>query len=176
MNTYEYNLQCWISCDHNIFWWKSWYIFFYRIRWWIASSKEQHLFKIEIFCSIINVFTVTFDKLHAFLLRKSINLFKKNTHTILLPPNFWTVLYIAGKQITISSKTNTHIYQIENLSVFTAFNNPSKNCCCISVTVSQKWFLFGCFYFVISLEQRATHRAMWWENNTAPLTRGKHNA
>ncbi len=26
------------------------------------SSKEQHLFEIEIFCNIINVFTVTFDQ------------------------------------------------------------------------------------------------------------------
>ncbi len=29
--------------------------------WWIESSKEQYLFETEIFCNIINVFTVTFD-------------------------------------------------------------------------------------------------------------------
>ncbi len=29
--------------------------------WWIESSKEQHLFEIENFCNIINVFTVTFN-------------------------------------------------------------------------------------------------------------------
>ncbi len=176
MNTYEYNLQCWISCDHNIFWWKSWYIFFYRIRWWIASSKEQHLFKIEIFCSIINVFTVTFDKLHAFLLRKSINLFKKNTHTILLPPNFWTVLYIAGKQITISSKTNTHIYQLKTYPCLQLLIIQAKTAAAYQWLFLRNGSYLVVFYFVISLEQRATHRAMWWENNTAPLTRGKHNA
>jgi len=31
------------------------------------SSKEQHLFETEIFCNIINVFTVTFDQFNAFL-------------------------------------------------------------------------------------------------------------
>ncbi len=41
---------------------------------WIESSKEQRLFEIEIFCNIINVFNVTFDKLNASFLNKSINL------------------------------------------------------------------------------------------------------
>jgi len=27
-----------------------------------AFSKEQHIFKTEIFCNIINIFTVTFDQ------------------------------------------------------------------------------------------------------------------
>ncbi len=36
--------------------------------WWIEGSKEQHLFEIENFCKIINVFTVTFN-----LLNESIN-------------------------------------------------------------------------------------------------------
>ncbi len=36
-------------------------------------SKEPHLFEIEIFGQIINVFTVTFDKFYASLLNKNIN-------------------------------------------------------------------------------------------------------
>ncbi len=38
---------------------------------------QQHLFEIEIFCNIINVFTVTFDKLNASSLNNSSNFFKK---------------------------------------------------------------------------------------------------
>ncbi len=40
-------------------------------------SKEQHLFQIEIFCNILNVFTVTFDRFNVYLLNKNINFFKK---------------------------------------------------------------------------------------------------
>ncbi len=72
------------SCAAQYVLWKPWYILFFRIHRWIESSKEQHLFEIEIFCNIINVFTVTFDQLEiAALMNKSINLFKK-TQT----PNF----------------------------------------------------------------------------------------
>ncbi len=46
--------------------------------WWKESSKEQHIFKIEIFCYIINVFTVPFDQLNASLLNISIVLKKKS--------------------------------------------------------------------------------------------------
>ncbi len=49
----------------------------FRLHWWIESSKEQHLFETEIFCNIINVFTVTFDQFHVFLVNKYINFFKK---------------------------------------------------------------------------------------------------
>ncbi len=52
----------------------NWYIEFLRIIWWIESSKEQHLFEIEIFCNIISVFTVTFDQFNASLLNKSIKI------------------------------------------------------------------------------------------------------
>ncbi len=38
--------------------------------------KEQHLFETEIFCNIINVFTVTFDQYNESLLIKSINFFQ----------------------------------------------------------------------------------------------------
>ncbi len=40
-------------------------ILFFRIIWWIESSKEQHLFEIENLCNIINVFTVTFAQLNS---------------------------------------------------------------------------------------------------------------
>ncbi len=61
--------QCWKQLCCPIFWW----IKFFRIHRWIESSKEQHLFEIEIFCNIINVFTGTFDQLNASLINKSIN-------------------------------------------------------------------------------------------------------
>ncbi len=53
--------QCWKQLCCTIFLWKLWYILFFRIHRWIESSKEQHLFEIEIFCNVINVFIVTFD-------------------------------------------------------------------------------------------------------------------
>ncbi len=56
----------------------------------MQSSKEQHLFEIEIFCNIINVFTATFDQFNASLLNKSNNFLKKN---FLLTQNFLSVIY-----------------------------------------------------------------------------------
>jgi len=52
-----------------------WYILFFRIHRRIESSEEQHLLEIEIFCNIINVFTVTFDQFNVSLMNKSINFF-----------------------------------------------------------------------------------------------------
>ncbi len=63
--------QCWKQLCWWIFLWKPWYSLFFRIHRWIESSKEQHLFKIEIFCNIINVFTITSDK-NVYLLNKII--------------------------------------------------------------------------------------------------------
>ncbi len=54
---------------------------FSRIFWWIESSKEQHFFKIELFCKIINVFSVTFHQFNVSLLNKSINFLKKKNLT-----------------------------------------------------------------------------------------------
>ncbi len=53
------------------------------------SSKEQHLFEIEIFSNIINVFAVTFDQFNASLMNKSINFFRT--------PNFWAVVCVCEK-------------------------------------------------------------------------------
>ncbi len=44
---------------------------FFRILWWKESSKEQHLFEIEI---IINAFTVSFDQFNVSLVSTSTNL------------------------------------------------------------------------------------------------------
>ncbi len=41
-------------------------ILFFRIYRWIARLKEQHLFETEIYCNIINVFTVSFDQTEYF--------------------------------------------------------------------------------------------------------------
>jgi len=60
------------------------FIFFVRILWWIENcekivmnwiKKQQHLFKTEIFCNIINVFSVTFKQFNASLLNKGFPLF-----------------------------------------------------------------------------------------------------
>ncbi len=40
----------------------------------IESSKEQHLFETEIFCNILNVFTVTFVQFNAFLQKNLVDL------------------------------------------------------------------------------------------------------
>ncbi len=68
---------------HNIF---VWYILFFRIHRWIESSKEQHLFEIETFWNIINVFTVTFDQFNVSLMNKSISFLKKKKN--LTDPKF----------------------------------------------------------------------------------------
>ncbi len=58
----------------------------FRVLWWIESSKEQYLFKIDIFCNIINTFTITFDQFNAFLLNISLH--------FILTSNLQRVVYI----------------------------------------------------------------------------------
>ncbi len=43
------------------------FIYVLCIIWWIENSKEQHFPKTEIFCNIINVFTVTFNQFSVYL-------------------------------------------------------------------------------------------------------------
>ncbi len=50
-------------------------IFVETMIWWIESSKEKHLFEVEIFCYIINAFTVTFDQFNLSSLNKNAILF-----------------------------------------------------------------------------------------------------
>ncbi len=53
------------SCAASYFsQWKLWNILIFKIPWLIESLKEQHLFETEIFCNIINVFTVTFNQIN----------------------------------------------------------------------------------------------------------------
>ncbi len=44
------------------------------------SSKEEHLFEIELFCNIIKVFTATFNQFNASLMNKSINFFPTKSY------------------------------------------------------------------------------------------------
>ncbi len=53
-----------------------------------VQKNCMHLFKIEIFCNIINVFSVTFDQFNTSLLNKS----KLNYLLYLLTPNFLSVV------------------------------------------------------------------------------------
>ncbi len=64
---------------------------FFWILWWIERSKEQHLFEIENFYNIINVFIVTFDHMNASLLNISINFFQI----------FWPHLLITYRHQTV---------------------------------------------------------------------------
>ncbi len=43
------------------------YYTFFRTLWWMESWKDQHLFEIEIFRSILNVFTVNVAGFNAYL-------------------------------------------------------------------------------------------------------------
>jgi len=48
-------------------------------------AKEQQLLEIEIYCNILNVFTVVVDQFNASLLNKVLNN---------LSPNIWTIVHI----------------------------------------------------------------------------------
>ncbi len=75
-----------------IFWWKPWYILFQHSLTYIASSKEHHLFEIEIFCIIINVFTLTSNQVNVSLLNNSIR-FSKNKSIIAMLVYIFHLLY-----------------------------------------------------------------------------------
>ncbi len=60
-----------------------WFIF--GILWWIQSSKEPHLFEIEILCSIINVFTVFLVNLFNASLLNKLFVFKLQNFFLLFP-------------------------------------------------------------------------------------------
>ncbi len=54
------------------FLWMPWHLL-----WYLESLKEEHLCEIEIFCNIINVFTVISDQFKASLLNKSMKCWSK---------------------------------------------------------------------------------------------------
>jgi len=64
----------------------SWFFDEYKVK------KKKDLFRTEIFCNIINIFTVDFDQFNASLLNKSIIYFV--LFFILTTPDFWMVVYI----------------------------------------------------------------------------------
>ncbi len=53
--------------------------------------SEWHLFEMEIFCNIINVFTDSFDEFNATLSNKSNNFIQKRKKSLLIP-NIWMVM------------------------------------------------------------------------------------
>ncbi len=106
------NLLC-----YQIFLRKQYNILFFRILWWIESSKEQHLFEKEIFCNIIiNGFTVTFDQFNASLLNKLINF--QRAKKILLTPKllnsivFKEIAYFCHRIIIFKRTLQVYISQI----------------------------------------------------------------
>ncbi len=66
INNGSYNYQCW----------EQFLLLIIFVELMNIISKERHLFKkTEIFCNIINLFTVTFNQFNASLLNKSIQVF-----------------------------------------------------------------------------------------------------
>ncbi len=63
------------------------YYTFFRIVWWSESSKEQHLFNIEMFCNSVKDFIATFNQLHYTSWIKYSFVHKK----IFWTQNIWTV-------------------------------------------------------------------------------------
>jgi len=83
-----YYYQCWKQLYCLIFSW----IHFFLILVRIERSEERHLFKIEIFCYIINIFIVSFGQFNA-----SLFLFEKKKKYIYIyiyiySPNLWMVV------------------------------------------------------------------------------------
>ncbi len=58
---------------------KDFVVSFFRILW-KKSSNEQHLFEIEMFCNILNVFSFTFDKLNSSFLNESNHFSSKHSN------------------------------------------------------------------------------------------------
>ncbi len=117
--------QCWKQSCCTIILWKCWYVLYFRILWWIESSIEQHLFEIEIFPNIINVFTVTFDQFNASLLNKSITYIQTYSDIYNVRKDFYfysilNFLFIKESwniiHITISTKiwSSTTVFNIDN--------------------------------------------------------------
>ncbi len=69
INIYDY-YHCWKELCCTIFLWKPSHFLFFRMIWWMESSKESQLFEILIVCNIIHVCTVTFDKCNVSLMNE----------------------------------------------------------------------------------------------------------
>ncbi len=82
---------------------------FFRFLW---RSEEYNWSEIEIFCSFINVFIITFDQFKASLLNKSINFYTPPHPKMILTPCFWMVWCIMLQNPFISHKCWCFIHQI----------------------------------------------------------------
>lgn len=47
----------------------------------VKNSEEEHLFKMENFCDIINILTVTSDQFNVYLLNKSVDFLRKTPYS-----------------------------------------------------------------------------------------------
>ncbi len=90
-----------------------------------AACREQHLFEMEIFCNIVNVFTVTFDLMHP-CWNKSINVFLKNNKN-LLTADFRTVMYLV---FPFSTCDNTKKLFVSLEHHIQASHHHLSNCTC----------------------------------------------
>ncbi len=69
------------------------------------SSKEQHLFKAEIFCNITNVFTVTFDEVNAPLLNSFIKKKKKKSTDLV----YVSIIYCTSSHFNLHPLTSPYL-------------------------------------------------------------------
>ncbi len=86
--------------------------------------KEQHLFEIEIFRNIINVFTVTLDSFNASLMNKSINFF--------------------FKKISLTPKICIYLKFIWNWNIL-------KHLLSLLINLMHRWWIKVLFFLFISL-------------------------
>ncbi len=86
-------------------------IYILIILWWIESSKEHHLFEIEIYCNITIVFSATFDQCIISIPNKSISSFKTWTFNLKLVkkglPELFNSLNIS---CNVASKVNVQVH------------------------------------------------------------------
>ncbi len=111
----------------------SWHFPFFRILWWIESSKEQYLFEIKIFCNIINAFTVTFDQLKVPCWIKVLISLKK---IISLTPNFWMIYKVNlfwGSGLIKMDVMGTYFFTYRVVCVYPEFRGPVPACFTFSV-------------------------------------------
>ncbi len=90
---------------------------FFKIYWWIESSKEQSLFEIGTFCNNINVFTVTFDQWNGFFLNKHIK-HKKPTNPQVTKKMFLNALRFSDKETNTCETIATARYRKGTTSCF----------------------------------------------------------
>ncbi len=131
-----------------IFLWNLSYLF--RIFWWIESSKEQHLFEIEIFCGI-NVCTVTFDQFNASLLNKSIN---NNNNKNKNPTDPQTFKYNMYSGIRPSWNINGYSLKIIPILCLVSSNN-------ISMFLTQSYISLEDLEYISSYEYKSSRNIVF---------------